>query len=75
RLLLEYTYQALENAGLSIDAVSGSRTSVYSGSFSTDWQHMQLKDGETCRTTAILGQEPCVNANRISWFFNLHGNS
>lgn len=53
----------------------GTKTSVYTGTFSTDWQHLVFKDGEQCGTTTALGVQPCVNANRISWFFNFTGNS
>ncbi|KAG8412207.1 Type I Iterative PKS [Metarhizium acridum] len=75
RLLIECTYRALENAGLPMEKVSGTRTSVYSGVFSNDWQNLQCKDGEQCKTTTALGIQPCFNANRVSWFFNFTGNS
>lgn len=58
-----------------MESVSGTKTSVYTGSFSTDWMHLTYKDGEQCGTTAALGTSPCFNANRISWFFNFTGNS
>ena len=58
-----------------MEKVSGSRTSVYSGVFSTDWQHLQYKDGEQCKTTTALGVQACFNANRVSWFFNFLGGS
>ncbi|GLA60098.1 hypothetical protein AtubIFM54640_011529 [Aspergillus tubingensis] len=75
RLLLEHTYMALENAGLPLEKIAGTKTSVYTGSFSTDWQQMQYKDAEECKTTTALGTQASCNANRISWFFNLKGNS
>ncbi|KAF2650360.1 putative polyketide synthase [Lophiostoma macrostomum CBS 122681] len=75
RWLLEHTYKALENAGLSVESVSGSKTSVYTGSFSSDWMHLAYKDGEESETTTALGVQACFNANRISWFFDLKGNS
>jgi acyl transferase domain-containing protein len=62
-------------AGLSMESVSGSKTSVYAGSFSTDWQHLAYKDGEAAGTTTALGAQPNFNANRVSWFFNFTGNS
>lgn len=58
-----------------METVSGSRTSVYTGSFATDWQHLAFKDGEQCETTTALGTQACFNANRISWFFDFVGNS
>lgn len=58
-----------------METVAGSRTSVYTGSFATDWQHLAFKDGEQCETTAALGTQASLNANRISWFFDFKGNS
>ncbi|KAJ5291696.1 polyketide synthase [Penicillium angulare] len=75
RYLLESTYKALENAGLPLENVFGTKTSVYSGSFSTDWQQLQCKDPDEFQTTTALGVQPCFNANRVSWFFNFTGNS
>jgi acyl transferase domain-containing protein len=75
RVLLEHTYKAIDNAGMSMESVSGSRTSVYAGCFTTDWNQIGYKDGERCPTTAVLGIQACIGANRISWFFNFTGNS
>lgn len=58
-----------------MEKVTGSKTSVYTGCFTNDWQHISFKDSEQCETTTALGIQPCVNANRISWFFNLKGTS
>lgn len=58
-----------------IETVSGTKTSVYVGSFSTDWLHLAYKDGEQCGVTTALGVQACFNANRISWFFDFTGNS
>lgn len=65
----------LELAGMSMKDIAGSSTSVYTGVFTTDWQHLAYKDGERCGTTTALGVQACMNANRISWFFNLLGKS
>ncbi|KAB8225746.1 putative polyketide synthase [Aspergillus novoparasiticus] len=75
RLLLEYAYTALENAGLPMEKIAGTKTSVYTGSFSTDWMQMQYKDSEESKTTTALGVQASCNANRVSWFFNFKGNS
>ncbi|KAF2728283.1 reducing type I polyketide synthase [Polyplosphaeria fusca] len=75
RGLLETTYRALENAGLPMQRVSGSKTSVFTGCFTNDWQHLALKDAEQCTQHAGIGFEPSILANRLSWFFNLRGTS
>lgn len=62
-------------AGLPLEKVCGSKTSVYTGCFTNDWQQLSLKDSENCSSHAGLGIEASMNANRISWFFNLTGTS
>ncbi|KAF2190022.1 reducing type I polyketide synthase [Zopfia rhizophila CBS 207.26] len=75
RILLETTFRALENAGQPLERVTGSNTSVYTGCFTNDWQHLSLKDSEPSSNHTALGIEASINANRISWFFNLKGTS
>lgn len=58
-----------------MEKVRGTKTSVYSGTFSTDWLHLQYKDGEQAQTTTALGIQASANANRVSWFFDFIGNS
>lgn len=53
----------------------GSKTSVYIGGFTNDWQHVSFKDSEESGTTTALGVQSCLNANRISWFYDFKGNS
>ncbi|KAK9794411.1 hypothetical protein SCARD494_05481 [Seiridium cardinale] len=44
RQLLEVVYECLENAGTSMESVSGTKTGVYVGNFTTDYLAMQTKD-------------------------------
>ncbi|KAJ5002828.1 Highly reducing polyketide synthase alt5 [Colletotrichum sp. SAR 10_66] len=46
RMLLEGTYRALENAGISLQGVSGTDTSVFSGAFTHEYRSILLKDLE-----------------------------
>ncbi|KAF4628668.1 hypothetical protein G7Y89_g9483 [Cudoniella acicularis] len=75
RGLLETTYRALENSGLPMPKVFGSKTSVYTGCFTNDWQQLCYKDSENSQSYMGLGIAPCMNANRINWFFNFTGGS
>jgi acyl transferase domain-containing protein len=47
RLLLEVTYEALENSGTTLSKVSGTRTSCFVGCFTKDYEEMQRRDMET----------------------------
>ncbi|KAF2150161.1 reducing type I polyketide synthase [Myriangium duriaei CBS 260.36] len=75
RLLLETTYRALENAGMPIKKVTNSRTCVFAGSFMDDYKTLYTKDVDHAASYAAAGIPNSCNSNRISWFFNLRGNS
>ncbi|PYH41263.1 type I polyketide synthase [Aspergillus saccharolyticus JOP 1030-1] len=75
RLALETVYHALENAGLPMDTVAGSKTSVMAGSFCNDYHTLQTKDTLNFPKNATTGSSQSLIANRISWFFDLLGPS
>ena len=75
RAMLETTYEAFENAGLSIDAVSGTNTSCYVGSFTTDYREMLFRDPDAAPLQMISGTGAELISNRISWFYDLRGPS
>ncbi|RDL35202.1 uncharacterized protein BP5553_07133 [Venustampulla echinocandica] len=75
RILLETAYRAFENAGIPLEKVTGSSTSVYTGCFSTDYLLQFMKDPESLPTYAATGVGASLLANRLSWFFDLKGPS
>ncbi|KAJ5113761.1 reducing type I polyketide synthase [Penicillium angulare] len=75
RQLLECVYRALENAGMPLEAVNGSNTSVHAGSFADDYRLMTMRDHENMPKHAATGSSISILANRISWFYNLRGPS
>ncbi|KAH9897410.1 fatty acid synthase S-acetyltransferase [Xylariomycetidae sp. FL2044] len=75
RLALETSYRAFENAGIPIDQVRGTRTAVFSGSFSDDYSRMLSKDPDNFPQTAVTGTAFSILANRVSWYFDLLGPS
>ncbi|KAH8885983.1 reducing type I polyketide synthase, partial [Thozetella sp. PMI_491] len=75
RGLLETTYHAFENAGLRIEDVAGTRTSVHVGCFTTDFATMQFRDVQAIPKYNAIGTAGSMLANRISWFFDLRGES
>lgn len=62
-------------AGIPLEEVSGSKTSVYTGCFTTDYMLQLSKDPQYIPTYAATGVAASLLANRISWFFNLKGAS
>ncbi|KAF7507752.1 hypothetical protein GJ744_010181 [Endocarpon pusillum] len=75
RLLLENVYEALENAGISLDAIRGTDTAVYTGIFGSDYHVSLLRDLDATAKYQSTGTSIAIAANRISYFFDLHGPS
>lgn len=75
RKLLEVVYESLESAGVSLEAISGTRTAVFAASFTADWQQMSFKEPSFRHSLAATGVDPGIISNRISHVFNLNGPS
>ena len=75
RLLLEVGWEALEDAGLSPEALSGSNTAVFVGVSSHDYAHRQCNDVAHLDAYAGTGNAFSIIANRFSYFLNLKGPS
>ena len=75
RMALECTFEAMENAGISMHSLAGSDTSCYVGSFSKDYTEMMAADQEDLPLYYGIGTGTAILSNRISWFFDLHGPS
>ena len=75
RFMLELSYEALENAGIPMEKVSGSLTGCFVGSFTMDWRDALSKDVEGAPKHAYVGTGVEFLSNRVSWFFNMLGPS
>lgn len=75
RILLETSYEALENAGIPLQSIRGSNTAVYVATFSQDWETMLLKDTHDLLKYHVLGTHKAIVANRVSYFFDFKGPS
>ncbi|ORY08585.1 hypothetical protein BCR34DRAFT_603445 [Clohesyomyces aquaticus] len=75
RFMLETSYHALENAGIPLEKIQNTKTSVHVGSFSHDFELMRQLDMELPATYTATGGASSILANRISWFYNLKGQS
>lgn len=60
RKMLEVSYECLESAGLSIEAVAGSNTAMYIGSFTSDYQQMSIRDTDFRHNYAATGVDPGI---------------
>lgn len=75
RWALEASFHALENAGMTLEQVRGSRMAVFTSSFSDDYTRMTAKDPEMAPPHSSIGSTCSALANRLSWFFDTRGPS
>ncbi|KAK3361247.1 hypothetical protein B0T24DRAFT_684913 [Lasiosphaeria ovina] len=75
RLQLESTYEAFESAGITLQDVVGSNTSVYAGSFFRDYHESIIKDSESLPRFLLMGTGAAMASNRLSHFYDLRGPS
>ena len=70
RMLLETTWQALEDAGIDPEGLRGSRTGVYAGIGSSEYRDIIAASGQD---DSFLGTAPSVAAGRIAFALGLEG--
>ena len=70
RLVLESVYEAIENAGFTVEEVRGSKTSVFAGATNDDTSAM---DPDLSLEQKHTGTSSSIIANRISWFYDFKG--
>src|ERR1700730_1045997 len=75
RLLMETSWEALENAGIAPAALRDSPTGVFVGVGNCDYWRMAYRDEEQIDAYAALGNSYSVAAGRLSYFLGVHGPS
>jgi acyl transferase domain-containing protein/NADPH:quinone reductase-like Zn-dependent oxidoreductase len=75
RKLLEVVYEAFEAAGVTLQAMEYSKTGVFVGSFTSDFQQMSMKEPDFRHSYAATGVDPGIISARVSHAFNLYGPS
>ncbi|MDJ0634241.1 MAG: alpha/beta fold hydrolase [Xenococcaceae cyanobacterium MO_188.B29] len=75
RFLLEVSWEALENAGIAADKLSGSSTGVFIGISSSDYSQLRLHYDTPIDAYAGTGNAHSIAANRLSYFLDLRGPS
>lgn len=73
RKILEVVYECLEDAGVSMDGISGTDTGVFVGNFTMDHQVKQTRDLDYVHRYSATGGGATIMSNRISHVFNLQG--
>ncbi|KEO84023.1 type I polyketide synthase [Tumebacillus flagellatus] len=77
RLMLEVTWEALEDAGLRPETLAGSKTGVFVGCFTNDYQWLQVseKNANHLELHTTSGLLMTLHSNRISYVFDFQGPS
>jgi myxalamid-type polyketide synthase MxaE and MxaD len=75
RLMLEVAWEALEDAGLPLERVQGTRTGVYVGAMWLEYAALAMRRLDQIDPYTLTGNHLLFTANRISHFFDLQGPS
>lgn len=75
RMVLEMTWEAFEDAGIKPSSMAGTKTAVYMGAASTDMGIAHSDDLCATGPYGMTGTSLSIIANRVSYFFDLHGPS
>src|SRR5579862_8896631 len=76
RLVLELSWEALEDAGVPPDQLAGGQTGVYVGALSSDYADLlDLAAPDAISRHAFTGTERAIIANRVSYLLGLRGPS
>ena len=75
RLLLELGWEALEHAGVPPSSLRGSNCGVFMGIASADYFYRLMDDLASIDASVATGNTSSIAANRLSYFFDLHGPS
>ncbi|MFZ3344137.1 MAG: beta-ketoacyl synthase N-terminal-like domain-containing protein [Mycobacterium sp.] len=75
RLLLEVAYEALEHAGIPADSLRRTQTGVFVGACASEYGYLASTDLSQVDAWSGTGGALSIIANRVSYFFDLHGPS
>jgi acyl transferase domain-containing protein/SAM-dependent methyltransferase/acyl carrier protein len=75
RLLMEVTWEALEEAGIPAERLAGSETGVFVGMYTDDYRLMHLARKDRIDAYSGTGTIHTMAANRISYLLDLRGPS
>ena len=75
RMVLEMAWEAFEDAGIPPSSVAGTKAAVYVGAASTDMGMIRSDDPAVTGPYGMTGTSLSIIANRLSYFFDLHGPS
>lgn len=75
RILLQTVWHALEDAGLSVDALRGRPVGVYVGASTNDYSRLLANTADAVSPWAGTSNALCILANRVSYLLGFNGPS
>jgi len=75
RILLQLTWEALEDAGIPPSTIAGTNVGVFMGASQADYGHKFFSDHAVADSHFATGTSLAVVANRISYIYDLRGPS
>src|SRR5262249_34341731 len=75
RILLQLTWEALEDAGIPPSSIAGTDVGVFVGASPTDYAHAVIGDLAIADSHFATGNSLAILGNRISYPFDLRGPS
>lgn len=75
KLFLETVWNTIEDAGYKPSSFSGSKTGVYVGVATSDYNEVLRDNGEEIDSYTSTGLSHCILVNRVSYLLNLKGPS
>ncbi len=75
RLLLQESWRCIEDSAIPLSTLQAAKTSVFVGAMTADYLQTLNKSQDGHNRFAILGNDHCILANRISHQLNLSGES
>ncbi|RAL12642.1 polyketide synthase fmaB [Aspergillus homomorphus CBS 101889] len=75
RILLEVVYEALENAGISLESISGEKYGCYVGAHPGDYWDIFARDPDSRPPNVGIGCSGTMLSCRVSHFLNIKGPS
>ncbi|GAO41451.1 hybrid non-ribosomal peptide synthetase/type I polyketide synthase [Flavihumibacter petaseus] len=75
RLLMELSWELLDDANLNKDAITGTDTGVFIGIALNEYSQLQLGNTDMLTSHSGTGNALSIAANRISYYYDLHGPS
>lgn len=70
---MENVYEAMESAGLRLEDMKGSNTSVFAGVFTDDTRMILNEDPDLPLKYKPIGASVAILSARVSWFYDLRG--